>query len=60
MKIYILKLDGMAGYILPNLEAARACVGEEMDTLEEGFELQITVGEMSQEEYDKLPEFQGW
>lgn len=53
-------LDGMKGYINPLNDDLGPVVVDEMKTMEPGMSLELVIVEMTQEEYDNLPEFQGW
>lgn len=56
---------GMGGYTIPikdlpgYIEAEFDCQSE-FDCQEVGDQLRLTVVEMTEEEYNKLPEFKGW
>lgn len=59
MKVYKISREGLGGYYEKSLKSA-------VEELRENFDwgdtepLIFEIVEMSEEEYDKLPEFQGW
>lgn len=62
MKIWMISLNDMPGPISTTKDGLLAMLDGEIEGLEvgNGDQLQITVGEMTQEAYDALPEFGGW
>ena len=58
-KITLSELGNDSGCVVsPDLLAA--AIEGELENLETGESITLTVVEMSQEEFDALPEFQGW
>lgn len=55
LKVYTLTMDGV-GYTAENMDGPAA----EIETAEPGTVFTITVSEMPEEEYDALPEFDGF
>ena len=57
MKYYKVKFDDQAPYVIkePDLEA----VLDDLRQLEEGAKLVVTVVEMSDQDYENLPEYDG-
>lgn len=62
MKIWTISLNGDAGPVVTSIEALVDVVASEAVGLEpdDGFHLEITAGQMSVEDYNKMPEFGGW
>jgi len=59
MKMYRISLDGDSGPIVDH-KALGIVVEAEADSMEEGSKMQIETVEISQADYDRLPEFNGW
>ena len=62
MRFMQISIDGSAGYVQPLDKITEACAAEfdGLEYWEVDDAVTFTLIEMTQEEYDKLPEFEGW
>lgn len=58
IKVAQLYLDGVPGYCVP-MAVAGALIQDELESLEDGL-LSVKIVEMTQEQFDNAPEFEGW